>query len=422
MTDISEPAGPLSSTSKFVSRSNAISVELRRVARRARVPRPVNSGGRGFRARRSDRFYRAFFIGSFLLFFIVPVVLSGIYYFAVAADQYVSEARFAIRSGEENGLEGLASVASVLNVGQSSNGQIIAEYAKSPAIIEELEKSVDLRRIFNPGTWDIYAEAPADMKTEAFVKYWNNQVSMKVDRTSGLVTLRVRTFSPADSLNIAQNILKVSERQVNELTRSTEANSLKEALRELNYTKQRLEAAVSAMRDARVAAGVLDIDLAANTYSDVLMKLYTELSGVETQINSLRENRASNAPQLVVLDAKARSLRDQIAVFAQKMAGGGMNSLGQTNLAEQAGELANKQMELSIAQNEYKLSVANYEGLRLNNERQRAYILTYVQPSLAQDSVYPNRGVMFAVIAVVCFLFWAIVAGLAVSVRDHMAG
>jgi capsular polysaccharide transport system permease protein len=422
MTDIGESVATLNSTGEFASRSNAISVELRRVARRARIPRPVNSGGRGFRARRSDKFYRAFFIGSFLLFFIVPVGLSGIYYFAMASDQYVSEARFAVRAGEESGLEALASVASILNIGQSSDGQIIAEYAKSPGIIQELQKSVDLRRVFNPGTWDVYAEAPADMKAEAFVKYWNNQVSMKVDRTSGLVTLRVRTFSPADSLIVAQNILKVSERQVNELTRSTEANGLNEALRELNYAKQRLESAVAAMRDARVAAGILDVSLAANTYSDVMTSLYTELSGVDTQISSLRENKASDAPQLVALEAKAKSLRDQIAVFAQKMAGGSMNGSGQTNLAQQAGELADKQIELSIAQNEYKLSVANYEGLRLNSERQRAYILTYVQPSLAQDSLYPNRGVMFAVVAAVCFLFWAIAVGLAISVRDHMAG
>jgi capsular polysaccharide transport system permease protein len=414
------PGGALIETDAS-SRSKAISIELRRVARTARIPRPVTSGGGGFRARRTDRVYRRFFIGSFVFLFVLPVLGAALYLFFVAANQYVSETRFSVSSGEQNGLEALSSLAGVLSAGQSSDGQIIAQYVKSRSILEELEKTFDLRQMFHPGTFDFLAEAPKDMSMEEFIDYWNGQVKLSVDQSNGLVTLQVRTFSPLDSLKLIGEISIISERMVNQLTRHNEENTLLEASRELKLSKRRLETAVTAMRDARIAAGVLDVDLTASSYSELLTQLYIELSKIETQIDTLKNNDALETPRLVSLHARSTALRNQISTYESRVAGRPVNGVEGGTLAAHASVLADKQVELTIAQNEYALSVSSYEGARLASERQRSYLMTYVQPSLPEDSVYPRRGLTWAAVIVLSFLGWALVAGIAILVRDNTA-
>jgi capsular polysaccharide transport system permease protein len=404
-----------------LSRSKAISIELRRVARTARIPRPVSSGGGGFRARRTDRLYRRIFIGSFIGLFVLPVIAGAFYLFAVAENQYVSEAHFSVSSGEKNGMEALSSLASVLNVSQSTDGQIIAQYVKSRSIVEALEKTFDLRRMFSPGTWDFVAEAPKDLSIEKFVDYWNGQVKLSVDRTSGLVTLQVRTFSPQDSFALAKEITRISEGMVNKLTRHNEENTLLETSKELEFSKKRLEEAVAAMRDARNAAGVLDVELTASSYTELLTQLYIELSKMETQIDTLKNNNALETPRLSSLTARSEALRTQISNYENRVAGRPSIDQKGGTLAAQAGVLADKQVQLTIAQKEYALAVSSYEGARLASERQRAYLMTYVEPSVPEESLYPRRGFMLTALICLSFLTWAIVAGIAILVRDNTA-
>lgn len=404
-----------------LSRSKAISIELRKVARRARVPRPTATGGGGFRTRRTDRYYRLFFAGTFAALFLIPSVLAALYYSFIAADQYVAEARFSVTSGSQTGLEALSSISSMLNVGQSEDGQIIAEYVKSRTIVDEVQKRLDLRHIFNPGTYDLIAEAPKDFTIEEFVKYWKSQVKITVDRTGGLVTLTVRTFSPEDSLSLSKEIIAISERMVNRLTRRNQENALEEADRELTLSKTRLEKSVTAMRDARIAAGVLDVDLTAAGYTEIVTKLQISLSKLETQINSLTSSNIAKSPQLVPLQAQANALRQQIASYESRLTGA-IGANGNTKaLAAQAGVLSDRAIELSIAQDEYKMAVASYESARLSMEKQRSYLMVYVQPSLPEEAIYPRRFLMWATISAVAFLLWALVAGLAILVRDNTA-
>lgn len=422
MSSIARPRTATETESDALSRSKAISIELRRVARRARVPRPITSGGGGFRARRTDRFYRAFFLASFFVVFVGPVLFGAAYFTMIASDQYISEARFMVRSGDQTGLESMAGIASILgSSSQASDGQIIAEYVESREVVQEIQKVLDLRRMFNPGTWDFIAEAPTHLTIEEFVDYWNGQVKLSVDNTSGLVTLRVRTFTPEDSLKLSREIVGLSEKMVNRLMRRNEANVLEEASRELTNAKKRLETATAAMRDARNEVGILDVDLAAKSYSELLTQLHIELSKTETQIISLKENDAQDAPQLAALQARADALSQQITAYENKIAGQIDPSRGDSPLAARATILADKQVELTIARNEYTLAVATYERARLNSERQRSYLLTYVPPSLAEESRYPRRGLMIVIVTVISFLLWAVVAGLAILIRDNTA-
>jgi len=408
-------------------RSDAISQEFRRVARKARIPKPITSGGGGFRARRSDKLFRRFLIGSFILLFIFPSIVSGMYYGFLAANQYVSEARFAVKSSDGAGLQGLSSLTSLLGGVPTTDAAMIAEYIHSRTIIQDLSNKFNLKEMFSPSGVDFVSPLKKESSLEDLLEYWESKVGIDIDRATGLATLHVRTFSPEDSLEIAREILRLSEKMVNRLTGRNQANGLREATDELDRTKRELERRVSEMRDARNQVGILDAEITTKAFSDILTALNLEAARLNVQIQSLKKSEATDGPHVRALVARSESLQQQIASYQDQLASNGSTGTLQTQdgengtIADRSAMLSQKGLELRIAQNEYARASAAFELARMTSERQRSYLLVYVQPQTAEESLYPRRVLSTTAIVVASFLIWAATVGVAVLVRDHTA-
>lgn len=416
----------MSSTSLFDAREQslafqdtrkAIAAELRKAARKARAPQPILSGGGGFRARRSDRYFSGLLIFLVVTVFIAPVSLAGAYYGFVAADQYVTEARFAVKSGGESSLGALSALSSLIDTGQARDGLIIADYVKSTALLSTLERQFDLSKMFGSARGDFLSSLKLDASTEELRDYWDHQISVAVDRNSGLVTLRIRAFTAEDSLALAQTVIADAEKMVNELTRKNEADNLQRAGIELDRSRRKLETTVSELRDARNLSGVLNVDTVAQSYMSLITDLRQELSKQELLLGS----SAPDSPQRQTISNRISVLRNQITQYETTIAGDGKPGTAQANLAEVATQMQRKEIEHSIAKDDYADAMAAYESARIVTERQRSYLLVYVDPILPQKSTYPQRILMFFSIFAISGLLAASAVGIAILVRDHMA-
>lgn len=400
--------------------SSAIAVELRKAARKARVPRPVSSGGGGFRARRSDKLFKRFLIISFFVTFVVPTLLSSAYFGLIAADQFTSEARFAVKSSD-GALPAVSGLSSLLG-GGNTDAAIVTEYVESMTIVEELRKSFDLGKIFGIRGYDVFAALAAGAPAEDLLLHWKKQISVTLDRSSGLITLKVRTFDARDSENLTRAVVFLAERTVNELTHRNEGNALLESRKELDKSKIQLEKAVSTVRDARRELGILDSEISAKAISQILTALNLEASKVSVQIDTLRKSAATNGPQLKSLSARLEALREQILGYQNQLTGEGSDRAGSAaSLADRTAVLSQALLDLKIAQSEYAKAFSGFELARMTSERQRSYLLTYVQPRAAEDASYPKRILMSLALAIGSFLLWAAIMGAAVLVRDHTA-
>jgi capsular polysaccharide transport system permease protein len=90
---------------------------------------------------------------------VLPTLVAGIYYFAVAADQYASEARFAVRSNEAQGADMLGMLSGMPRATVVSDSYIVADYIRSAEMVAELERRIAFR--------NVYAHPEADFLTRA---------------------------------------------------------------------------------------------------------------------------------------------------------------------------------------------------------------------------------------------------------------
>jgi capsular polysaccharide transport system permease protein len=149
---------------------------------------------------------------------LLPTLLAGIYYFVIAADQYVSEARFAVRSNEAQGADVLGMLSGMPRATVVSDSYIVADYVRSAEMVAELERRIRFR--------DVYARPEADFLTrldptasrEELVRYWGKRIDVGYDSTKNTVAVNVRAFSPEDAQNIVREIVDVTRNLINELS------------------------------------------------------------------------------------------------------------------------------------------------------------------------------------------------------------
>ncbi len=402
------------------ARAAQISTALRRAARQSRVPALTISGGGGFRARKSDKLFWASMVASFVLLVALPVVAASLYYSLIASDQYVTEAKLALRTGESSLLDSLSGLAGLPSSQQYQDTQIVVNYISSRAMVDKLDSQLNLRRIFSGGDFDWWASFNADKQVEDLEKYWRNQVDAVIDQQSSIITLNVRAFRPEDSLALANKIIENSEELVNRFTDRSRADSLRDSKADLARAEARLLEASVGMRNERNRLGVISGEATALMIEKVAGELRLELARQQQDLAVLSRTVRADAPPVKNVTRRIDSLNAQIIAYQSQIADAG-GAGGEATLADRMEKLARTQSAMDAAQKLYASAVVGYESARIDAETKHGYLLPFMRPALAQKSLYPRRWLSWFLVVIPAILIWSVIAGLGAMVRDNMA-
>lgn len=396
----------------------AISRALRKAARKARNPPAILSAGGGGMTRRSGhRLFKAGLIVSFVLMVAAPIAVASIYWGLVASKQYATEMKFALRTqGEKSPLDGLAGALSMGASQQAQDSQIVISFLKSRAIVEALDKELNLRRIYATDSADRFSRMDDEATIEEVEKYWRTRIDTQIEALSGIVSVSVRAFTPEDSLKVATTVVNLSEKLVNDLSTRARRDALAQSQLELARAEQRMRYATETMRAARDAEGMLDASAAAEALNKVATTLRLELSKTEQEV-AAQTDASPTAPHVRVLNARIASIKKQIDSYSRQIAG----AKDQSSIANSLGRLSRAQVDVDLARVQYATASANFETARIDLETQHTYLVSFLKPTLAQKSTYPRRWWEWSVIAFPCLALWGLLVALALVVRDNMA-
>lgn len=356
-------------------------------------------------------------IRSFLVFVGVPSLVMAFYLFAIAADQYVAEARFAVRGNVERvpSPDNLAQLNPVAVQTNSQDSFIVAGYIASKAIVEDLNRTLDLKKMFSRDEADIWARFDPSWPFEDLVEYWNRHVRATTDTISGVVTLQVRAFTREDALAIARAVVQKSEVLINELSRRNRADTLARASEELAKAEGRLREAQLAIQAFRNRSGLVDPVKSAESVFLTLVALRRDKLKVENDLTVLRRSVDESSRPAQQLIAEIRALDEQMAKLQSQLTGGAGGSVASQTLLEYEGLM----IEKTFAEKLYAAAQAIQDRARIDTERQQIYLATFVPPSLPEDTLYPRRWSTLFVSAFVAFLLWSIGMLVVAGVNDH---
>lgn len=356
---------------------------------------------------------------SFVLIVALPVILAGVYYLSIAANQYVVQFRFALRSAEPSGggFAGLLSGALPPSPTRSDSYAVV-QYIRSRTIIDDLGKSLDLRALFTRPEADFLARLDPRVPIEGLVRYWRGQVDAFYDTSDGTITVTARAFRRRDALDLAQAILAASERLVNTLSARARRDALRQAQRDVKTAETRLKTALAQLRAFRDKEGVIDPHRSAAASSALAGQVRDELVHADADLATLKNYLHGDAPTLKLLEARIRSLRRQRRAVESEVT---TNATTQTPaLSRIMDSYEPLEAERRFAENAYQHALQALDRARLNAERQQVYLAVFVRPSLPQEALYPHRLRSLGLVFLIAFAVWGIGSLAVQSVRDHL--
>jgi capsular polysaccharide transport system permease protein len=226
---------------------------------------------------------------SFIVVVLLPIAITAIYEFAIAADQYVAEFRMTLRTADAPRIEAVALFGGgTAQTSVASESQIVTQFIASRAIVDELDPKLDLRRMFSPSAGDWWARLSLPASIEQLVYHWQDQVDPFYDTTTGTIVVRARAFTPADALALSQAIVGASEELINDLSARARHDALSYAEAEVAASEARLTKALAAIRQFRDREGMIDPAKAADANATLATKLRDDLLRANSQLATLK--------------------------------------------------------------------------------------------------------------------------------------
>jgi capsular polysaccharide transport system permease protein len=354
---------------------------------------------------------------SFVALALVPALLLVGYFALVASDQYASVAKFAIRTGEPSLLDAAAASIGMASMQQAQDTLIVADYLKSRAIVEELDRRVDLRAMFSSSSIDFFSRFKSSGTIDDLTRYWRHKLNVSIEYSSGIVTVEAYAFTPADALKLAQTVATLSENLINTMSDRAQHDLVSQSEKEMARVESRLRQATVTMTDLRNQEGLIDPHVQAQAIGKLIDQIKLERITMEQEASTLAQSQIEGSPQVKILRLRIQAADDQIARLQGQLTN--ENKGDTAAISHSISRFDEAELERQVAERQYFLVSSNLEAAKVAAERQRLYVSTFVDPLLAHESDYPYRW-LFSFLAVYgSFVFWAVCIAIWIPIRSH---
>lgn len=355
----------------------------------------------------------------FIAVFCVPVALACLYFGVIAAGQYVSEAQFLVRtSSQQGGGSNLASLVQNQKISRATDETFaVASYLVSREAVRELVENDALR--------DVLARPQADFLTrfpnfyspdnfEALYRHFLKFVALKVDSESGIATLTVNAFSPEDSRRLADAMMLDAEKLINRLNMRLFDDTLKLAQKFVDEERAQLVDVERRLTDFRNAENVVDPGKESVAALQELGKLTSALMIAESGL-SQEIAEAPQSPHIEPMKQKVEALRTQVAETRDRISG------DKSSLASKLNDFDQLMIDRELAARGLGAAQARLVSARQDLEQQQFYLQTIVEPSVADQPLYPRRWLDIAFVAAIALCAFGVLRSVIDNVREHAA-
>lgn len=352
----------------------------------------------------------------FLVTVVLPLVISTVYFGLIAADVYISESRFVVRSPERPASSPLGILLKGAAFSRSQDDSYtVYDYILSRDALTQLEQDLNLTKAFSSPRWDFWARFPSldgDDSFEALFRYYKKRVVVQLDSVSSISTLSTSAFTPDLAVRMNEKLLMLSEELINRLNERGRQDMIRFAADEVTVAEKKAKSAALALSAFRNQKAVIDPERQSTIQLQQIAKLQDELIATQGQLAQLQTFTQSN-PQIPSLQKRVQTLRNEIATETNRVAG------GDRSLANKAAEYQRLALEREFADKQLGSALASLEQARNEAQRKQLYLERIVQPSKPDIAVEPRRLRSVISTLVLGVIAWGILSMLIAGIKEH---
>jgi capsular polysaccharide transport system permease protein len=347
----------------------------------------------------------------------LPTLVAGVYYFAIASDLYLSEAKFIVRSPKQVQASGLGALLQSTGLGRAADDTAaVQDFVMSRDAVRKLEQKNDLRVAFSRPEGDFVTRFPGILfwrkDFESLFSRYGHFVSIETDATTGVTVLLVKAYRPEDAHMITSALLTYSEQLINELNDRARRDALDTARREVDRAERRISEIQSELTAYRVKQKMFDPKTASTGVLELIGQMNAAQTNARAQLGELLKN-SPNSPQIPLVKTRIASLDKLIAEERSKLSG------ETDSIVSTLTEYEHLILDRELAEKALASAFTSLEAARIEAQRQQLYLETIAQPNFADYPLYPKRVVSFITVIASCCLAYGIAWLLVANVREH---
>lgn len=323
-----------------------------------------------------------------LAFFVMlPTILVGYYFYAVATPMYATKSEFLILQADGQSGGGIGGLLSGTQFATSQDSIAMQSYLQSKDAMLRLDSDEGFKAHFSQDFIDPLQRLETDPTNEQAFKTYSKNVKVGYDPTEGVIRMEVIAADPEVSAGFSRALIEYAEERVNSLSAQKRDDQMNEAMASFENAEAERRAAQEALVSLQLQGATLDPEAVIAGLRSQINTIELQLIEKELQLAALLDNARPNQSRVDGARADIGRLNDQLLDLNARMtdASQGENSLAQLSVRIQMAQadLATRDMLLQSA-------LQQVEQTRLEANRQVRYLTTSVKPVAPEEASYPR--------------------------------
>jgi capsular polysaccharide transport system permease protein len=353
----------------------------------------------------------------FTLVAVVPSAISVGYYGFVASDQYETVAKFTVATGALPKMDDIGSTTRLPMTTIVQNTFITESYLNSATLVERLQKTIGLSRFYDAPTIDWWSRLSPGAPVQILADYWKRHSSVAASMGSGIITLRVRAFTPEDARVISAAAIDVGETMLNELNGPMFRGTIQTSQTELALAAASLATARANYEQARNEEGILSTQQTSGNLGTLLTQVQAQLLKTQSDMTTRAAVLKPQAPQMRILAQRVATLKAQVASLNDQITS--TSAQGNEALSQKLSRFATLEVEQKIAEKRYATASATLSMAQMYSGRKMLYLHLIETPEAAEEARYPYRLLNIALTIGGSMLLWLASVNLYGYLRRH---
>ena len=352
----------------------------------------------------------------FLSCVLIPTLVVFFYLALFASDVYLAEAKFAIRSQNQQQSLDMLSTFFRTNSSSLSDSYIVQNYIQSMDMIDKVDGKLHIRDHYADRSHDIWYRLTRNATQDEILRYWSWAVVTTFDPDTSIMTVQVKAFSPQMAQAVCQAILDASEALVNAMNDRARTDAISQAQAEVARAEARIRTAHEAMRQYRERTVILDPQAVASGLYSLVNQLEGEITKTTAELAEASTYMQADSPRVVMLQNRLAVLQKQLQSEKARLAS---QMQGDKPLSALVSEFQSLTLEEEFAQKQLTSAMASLETARVQAESKSLYVESFQKPMVPDESLYPRPIVFSLVFMLAAAVLLGLVSLIVAAIREH---
>lgn len=322
-----------------------------------------------------------------MAFIMLPTVLAGYYFYAVATPMYSTKSEFLILKAENSG-GAMGSLFSGTQFATNQDAIAVQSYLTSKDAMLRLDRDEGFKAHFSQEFIDPIQRLEPEPTNEEAYSLYKRHIEIGYDPTEGVVKMEVMAADPQTAEDFSRALIGYAEERVDNLSFRKRSNAVTDAEQGLvdaeNGRREAQEILVRMQQDGNVIdpeGRIAALRSQINTYE-------LQLQEKQLQLQALLDNNRPNRAKVDGTEGDIRRLETLLTRLNREMT---TATTGEDSLAEIAVQIKLAEADLATRDLMLQTALERLEQARRDADSQARYLTTSVEPVASEDPSYPRK-------------------------------